>query len=197
MGKARGSIPISAMTLRVPCHRVGNNRFARNLLPMVHSATVPSTILGRLTGPHGAVVHCALTPCGGAATPRRAYGKRYGRGVAAGRGRWEAPEGAFPSERLVICVSVQCSGTQASKTSSTLVWPSPATMALRASPHRLTCFPTRHSRLHSGLGYRRSRRCLALRVQIWMLSCHRFTARRDDEAVIGRHENQRWQAMSD
>lgn len=78
MGKARGSIPISAMTLRVPCHRVGNNRFARNLLPMVHSATVPSTILGRLTGPHGAVVHCALTPCGGAATPRRACGKRYG-----------------------------------------------------------------------------------------------------------------------
>src|SRR5207302_9371511 len=39
-------------------------------------------------------------------------------------------------------------------------------------------------------------RCLALRVQIWILSCHRFTACRGDEAVICCHENQRWQAMS-
>jgi hypothetical protein len=27
-------------------------------------------------------------------------------------------------------------------------------------------------------------RCLALRVQIWILSCHRLTARGGDEAVI-------------
>ncbi len=78
---------------------------------------------------------------------------RHGQGVAAGRGRWEAPEGAFPSKRLVACLSVQCSGSlgaissQASKTSSALVWPSPATMAVRTGPQRLTCFPTRHSRL--------------------------------------------------
>jgi hypothetical protein len=38
---------------------------------------------------------------------------------------------------------------------------------------------------------------LALRLQIWMLSCHRFTMRCGDEAVICCHENQRWQAMSD
>jgi hypothetical protein len=34
-------------------------------------------------------------------------------------------------------------------------------------------------------------------VQIWILSCHGFTAPRGDEAVICCHENQRWQVMSD
>ncbi len=35
-----------------------------------------------------------------------ACGKSHGQGVAARRWRWEAPEGAFPSKRLVACLSV-------------------------------------------------------------------------------------------
>ena len=80
------------------------------------------------------------------------------------RWRGQAPEGGSPRTRLVACRYVQCSGSlgaipsQASKVSSALVRPSPAPMALRTGPQRLTCFRMRHSRLNSGLGYRRSRR---------------------------------------